>query len=82
MGWRDPRRGVALLCEAVLIFHVWPTANAIPLPRAGPNVTQSKSETPDLPEPYCVKQNTKRSWCTNVIAAQQNGSDGDRDMGL
>jgi len=59
-----------------------PTAKAIPMVRAQPNVTQSMSETPDLPEPYCVKQNTKRSWCTNVIAAQQCWSDGERDMGL
>ena len=35
-----------------------------------PNVTQGMSETPDLPEPYCVKRNTRHSWCTNVIAAQ------------
>jgi hypothetical protein len=63
-------------------FIFAPTAKAIPMMRARPNVTQSKSETPDLPEPYCVKQNTKRSWCTNVIAAQQSCSDGDRDMEL
>jgi hypothetical protein len=59
-----------------------PTAKAIPMVPARPNVTQSMSETPDLPEPYCVKQNTERSWCTNVIAAQQSWSDGERDMGL
>jgi hypothetical protein len=35
-----------------------------------PNVTQGMSETPDLPEPYCVKQNAKHSGCTNVIATQ------------
>jgi hypothetical protein len=63
-------------------FMFAPTAKAIPMVRARPNVTQSMSETPDLPEPYCVKQNTKRSWCTDVIAAQQSWSDGDRDMGL
>jgi hypothetical protein len=59
-----------------------PIAKAIPMMRARPNVTQSKSETHDLPEPYCVKQSTKRSWCTNVIAAQQSWSDGERDKGL
>jgi hypothetical protein len=58
------------------------TATAIPMQPARPNVTQSMSETPDLPEPYCVKQNTKHPWCTDVIAAQQGCSDGDRDMGL
>jgi hypothetical protein len=58
------------------------TATAIRTLRARPNVTQSMSETPDLPEPYCVKQNAEHSWCTNVIAAQQSWSDGDRDMGL
>jgi hypothetical protein len=59
-----------------------PTATPIPMVPARPNVTQSMSETADLPEPYCVKQNTKRSWCTNVIAAQQSWLIGDRDMGL
>jgi hypothetical protein len=54
----------------------------IPLLPLHPNVTQSMSETPDLPEPYCVKQNTKHSWCTNVIAAQHDEFIGDRDMGL
>jgi hypothetical protein len=47
------------------------TVTGIPMLRAEPNVTQSMSETHDLPEPYCVKQNTKHSWCTDVIAAQQ-----------
>jgi hypothetical protein len=47
-----------------------PIPAAIPLTPLHPNVTQGMSETPDLPEPYCVKQNIKRSWCTNVIAAQ------------
>jgi hypothetical protein len=59
-----------------------PIPAAIPLAPLHPNVTQSMSETPDLPEPYCVKQNIKRSWCTNVIAAQHDWSIGDRDMGL
>ena len=59
-----------------------PIPTVIPVMPLHPNVTQGMSETPDLPEPYCVKQNTKHSWCTNVIAAQQNGSIGDRDMGL
>jgi hypothetical protein len=59
-----------------------PIPTGIPMMPLHPNVTQGMSETPDLPEPYCVKQNTKHSWCTNVIAAQQNGSIGDRDMGL
>jgi hypothetical protein len=39
------------------------------------------SKTPDLPEPYCVKQNRRRSWCTNVIAAQHGCLFGDREMG-
>jgi hypothetical protein len=66
-------------------FSSWrfsPTAVGIPVPPTPPNVTQSKSETPDLPEPYCVKRNAKHSWCMDVIAAQQGRADGDRDMGL
>jgi hypothetical protein len=59
-----------------------PIFTAIPMMPLHANVTQGMSETPDLPEPYCVKQNTKHSWCTNVIATQHNGSIGDRDMGL
>jgi hypothetical protein len=59
-----------------------PIPTGIPMMPLHPNVTQGMSETPDLPEPYCVKQNTKHSWCTNVIAAQHNRSIGDRDMGL
>jgi hypothetical protein len=46
---------------------------------ARPNVTQSLSETPHLPEPYCVKQNTEHSWCMNVIAAQHGWPNGDRE---
>ena len=59
-----------------------PTPAGIPMLPLHPNVTQSMSETPDLPEPYCVKQNTKHSWCTNGIAAQHDWFIGDRDMGL
>jgi hypothetical protein len=74
---------VSLCCAKQFSSFIFaPTAAAIPTERARPNVTQSMSETPDLPEPYCVKQNTKRSWCTNVIAAQQRWLNGDRDMGL
>ena len=59
-----------------------PIPTGIPLLPLHANVTQGMSETTDLPEPYCVKQNTKRSWCTNVIAAQHYWFIGDRDMGL
>jgi hypothetical protein len=59
-----------------------PIPAAIPIKPLHPNVTQGMSETHDLPEPYCVKQNTKRSWCTDVIAAQHCWIIGDRDMGL
>jgi hypothetical protein len=59
-----------------------PIPTVIPMVPLHPNVTQGMSETPDLPEPYCVKQNTKHSWCTSVIAAQHDGFIGDRDMGL
>jgi hypothetical protein len=59
-----------------------PVVTGIPMLPLHPNVTQGMSETHDLPEPYCVKQNTKHSWCTNVIAAQHDLVNGDRDMGL
>jgi hypothetical protein len=59
-----------------------PTSTGIPMMPLHANVTQGMSETADLPEPYCVKQNTERSWCTNVIATQHDWFIGDRDMGL
>jgi hypothetical protein len=59
-----------------------PITTGFPVTPAGPNVTQSNSKTTDFPEPYCVKQNTKHSWRTGVIAAQKGRADGDRDMGL
>jgi hypothetical protein len=59
-----------------------PPATGIPMPPLYPNVTQGMSETHDLPEPYCVKQNAKHSQYANVIAAQHNWVNGDRDMGL
>jgi hypothetical protein len=59
-----------------------PIPTVIPMVSLHPNVTQGMSETPDLPEPYCVKQNAKHSGCTNVIATQHDSSIGDRDMGL
>jgi hypothetical protein len=43
-----------------------PVVTGIPMPPLHPNVTQGMSETHDLPEPYCVKQNTKHSQYTNV----------------
>jgi len=58
-----------------------PIPTVIPMMPLHPNVTQGMSETPDLPEPYCVKQDAKHSGCTNVIATQQDSSIGDRDMG-
>jgi hypothetical protein len=51
-------------------FMFGPTVTGIPLTPTHSNVTQGVSETPDLPEPYCVKQNTRRSGRTDVIAAQ------------
>jgi hypothetical protein len=59
-----------------------PVAAGIPMPPLHANVTQGVSETSDLPEPYCVKQNTRHPWCTDVIAAQHDLEIGDRDMGL
>jgi hypothetical protein len=59
-----------------------PVVTVIPMPPLHPNVTQGMSETHDLPEPYCVKQNTKHPWHTDVIAAQHGLVNGDRDMGL
>ena len=51
-------------------FMFGPTVTGIPPTSTHPNVTQGVSETPDLPEPYCVKQDTRRLWRTDVIAAQ------------
>ena len=59
-----------------------PIPTVIPMVPLHPNVTQGMSETPDLPEPYCVKQDAKHSGCTNVIATQHASSIGDRDTGL
>jgi hypothetical protein len=59
-----------------------PTRAGIPIMPLHAIVTQAVSEKPDFPEPYCVKQNTKHSWCTNGIAAQHEWLIGDRDMGL
>jgi hypothetical protein len=59
-----------------------PIPARIPIMPLRPNVTQAMSETPHFPESYCVKQNTRHSWRTDVIAAQQDGLIGGRDMGL
>jgi hypothetical protein len=59
-----------------------PVVTGIPMLPLHANVTQGMSETHDLPEPYCVKQNTKHSWYADVIAAQHDLVNGDRDMGL
>jgi hypothetical protein len=57
------------------------TRSAFGLARPRLNVIQGNPETPDFPDPYCVKPKTLiRGWRMKIAAQQSR--DGDRDMGL